>query len=320
MPKEIATRPSGNGVRERPRAATVRSAGAGLDLLGAGPAVRRAVAPPPEADRRARRRGLVPASGRRSCEAGQPGGTFYVIVEGEAKVLRGNRTSRRLGPGDFFGEISLLDGGPRTATVVAATPVRRDPGLQAGVRPARRQGARPSPRRSSRSSPAGCERPSGRSPPDARDRLQLVEVPARRGVLAFVLFHGVSMVVALRLRRERDRARIAELLQFSGSSSWGCTSRSRWLTCSAWSPGSQGQYWNDRVVLDLDRACSCSSIGGDGGRRPPLLPAAEGGDRAPAVGRSPPERRGARGSILRSPVALWNAAFGLRRARVRSPG
>jgi len=55
--------------------------------------------------------------------AGQPGGTFFVLVEGEAKVLRGTRTIARLGPGDFFGEISLLDGGPRTATVVATTPV-----------------------------------------------------------------------------------------------------------------------------------------------------------------------------------------------------
>jgi CRP-like cAMP-binding protein len=54
---------------------------------------------------------------------GQPGGTFYVIVEGEAKVRRGGRTISTLGPADFFGEISLLDGGPRTADVVAATPV-----------------------------------------------------------------------------------------------------------------------------------------------------------------------------------------------------
>jgi hypothetical protein len=38
------------------------------------------------------------------------------------------------------------------------------------------------------------------------------------GVLGFVMFHGVSIVVAFRLRKERDRARIAELLQFSGSS------------------------------------------------------------------------------------------------------
>jgi len=53
----------------------------------------------------------------------QAGGTFYVILEGEAKVLRDGRTINTLGPGDFFGEISLLDGGPRTADVVATTPL-----------------------------------------------------------------------------------------------------------------------------------------------------------------------------------------------------
>jgi CRP-like cAMP-binding protein len=56
-------------------------------------------------------------------EADQPGGTFFVIVEGEVKVMRGNRVIARAGPGEFFGEISLLDGGPRTATVVADSPV-----------------------------------------------------------------------------------------------------------------------------------------------------------------------------------------------------
>ena len=53
---------------------------------------------------------------------GDPGDTFYVIIEGEAKVRdRGGKTLSRLIPGDFFGEISLMDGGPRTATVVAET-------------------------------------------------------------------------------------------------------------------------------------------------------------------------------------------------------
>jgi CRP-like cAMP-binding protein len=61
--------------------------------------------------------------GERIVEAGQPGGTFFVVVEGEAKVVRGARTIDRLSPGEFFGEISLLDGGPRTATVVADTRV-----------------------------------------------------------------------------------------------------------------------------------------------------------------------------------------------------
>lgn len=53
---------------------------------------------------------------------GEPGDIFYVLVEGEAKVKDANgRTLSRLIPGDFFGEISLMDGGPRTATVVAET-------------------------------------------------------------------------------------------------------------------------------------------------------------------------------------------------------
>jgi CRP/FNR family cyclic AMP-dependent transcriptional regulator len=56
-------------------------------------------------------------------EADQPGGTFFVIVEGEVRVVRGDRTIARAGPGEFFGEISLLDGGPRTASVIAETPV-----------------------------------------------------------------------------------------------------------------------------------------------------------------------------------------------------
>ena len=55
---------------------------------------------------------------------GDIGDTFYVILEGEAKVVSGaGRVVNRLRPGDFFGEISLLDGGPRTASVVADTPL-----------------------------------------------------------------------------------------------------------------------------------------------------------------------------------------------------
>jgi CRP-like cAMP-binding protein len=55
---------------------------------------------------------------------GDVGDTLYVILEGEARVVsHGGRTLNRLRPGDFFGEISLLDGGPRTASVVAMTPL-----------------------------------------------------------------------------------------------------------------------------------------------------------------------------------------------------
>jgi CRP/FNR family cyclic AMP-dependent transcriptional regulator len=55
---------------------------------------------------------------------GQEGDSFYVILQGEAKVVgRGGTAVNRLQPGDFFGEISLLDGGARTATVTTETPV-----------------------------------------------------------------------------------------------------------------------------------------------------------------------------------------------------
>jgi CRP/FNR family cyclic AMP-dependent transcriptional regulator len=49
---------------------------------------------------------------------------LFVILEGSARVIRRGRTVARIHPGDFFGEISLLDGQPRTATVIAETPVR----------------------------------------------------------------------------------------------------------------------------------------------------------------------------------------------------
>jgi len=61
--------------------------------------------------------------GTELAEEGKPGDTFYVLLEGEAKVVRGRRRMDRLIPGDFFGEIALIDGGPRTASVVATTPV-----------------------------------------------------------------------------------------------------------------------------------------------------------------------------------------------------
>lgn len=62
--------------------------------------------------------------GARVVRRGDVGDTFYVILEGEAKVVGDSgRTVNRLRPGEFFGEISLLDGGPRTADVVAATPL-----------------------------------------------------------------------------------------------------------------------------------------------------------------------------------------------------
>ena len=49
------------------------------------------------------------------------GDSFYVVLTGQAKVVANKRTLNRLLPGDHFGEISLLDGGPRSASVVAET-------------------------------------------------------------------------------------------------------------------------------------------------------------------------------------------------------
>jgi CRP/FNR family cyclic AMP-dependent transcriptional regulator len=54
---------------------------------------------------------------------GEPGETFIVIASGSASVETGGRQVRTLAAGDFLGEISLIDGGPRTATVTAIEPI-----------------------------------------------------------------------------------------------------------------------------------------------------------------------------------------------------
>ncbi len=55
---------------------------------------------------------------------GDRGVGFFLITDGSANVSIGGRNRTKLGPGDFFGEISLLDRGPRTATVTAASPIK----------------------------------------------------------------------------------------------------------------------------------------------------------------------------------------------------
>ena len=47
----------------------------------------------------------------------------FVIIEGVARVERGGKTVARLTDGDFFGELAVFDPGPRTATVVADSPM-----------------------------------------------------------------------------------------------------------------------------------------------------------------------------------------------------
>jgi CRP/FNR family cyclic AMP-dependent transcriptional regulator len=53
---------------------------------------------------------------------GQVGTGFYVIASGRVTVVRGGKVLNRLGPGEFFGELSVLDQAPRAAHVVAEEP------------------------------------------------------------------------------------------------------------------------------------------------------------------------------------------------------
>jgi len=64
------------------------------------------------------------------------------------------------------------------------------------------------------------------------------------GVLGFVMFHGVSIVVAFRLGKERDRTRIAELLQFSGASIQGMYASLVVLVVFGVVAGFAGKWWS----------------------------------------------------------------------------
>jgi CRP/FNR family cyclic AMP-dependent transcriptional regulator len=63
-------------------------------------------------------------AGKALAREGEPGSEFFVIVEGEVSVAKEGQEIRTLGPGDFFGEIALIEDRPRTATVTAKTPLR----------------------------------------------------------------------------------------------------------------------------------------------------------------------------------------------------
>jgi CRP-like cAMP-binding protein len=65
----------------------------------------------------------VPA-GKVLTKEGETGHEFFVIVDGEVEVRRRGKRVATDGPGDFFGEIALLEHVPRTATVTAKTPLR----------------------------------------------------------------------------------------------------------------------------------------------------------------------------------------------------
>jgi CRP-like cAMP-binding protein len=96
------------------------------------------------------------SAGQSLLRQGAPADAFFVIDRGRASVKRDDQQIADLGPGDFFGELGLLRGGERTASVVAATDMRvpRHPTAQVrprdadapdigAVRPRRGRGAAP---------------------------------------------------------------------------------------------------------------------------------------------------------------------------------
>lgn len=63
----------------------------------------------------------VPAD-RVLARQGEIGTGFFIVVSGSVRVVRDGETLAVLGPGDFFGELSVIDGKPRTAQVVSVEP------------------------------------------------------------------------------------------------------------------------------------------------------------------------------------------------------
>jgi CRP-like cAMP-binding protein len=64
------------------------------------------------------------ADGKVLTREGARGGEFFIVVEGTVRIERDGKELNRLGPGDFLGEIALIDQGPRTATAIADGPGR----------------------------------------------------------------------------------------------------------------------------------------------------------------------------------------------------
>jgi CRP-like cAMP-binding protein len=64
------------------------------------------------------------SAGQVLCTEGAVGRELIMLIDGEAEVSRGGAVVTTVGAGDFIGEMSLLDGGPRSATVTASTTVK----------------------------------------------------------------------------------------------------------------------------------------------------------------------------------------------------
>ncbi len=64
---------------------------------------------------------MVHGEGDSIVTEGHGGIGFHLILDGTAKVVRGGRKVADLGPGEFFGEMTLIDGAPRSASVIATS-------------------------------------------------------------------------------------------------------------------------------------------------------------------------------------------------------
>ena len=206
---------------------------------------------------------LTFAPGEAVVREGELGETLFVVLEGEAKVVRGKRKVGTVLPGDFFGELAAIDAQPRSASVIAVTPLRvlqLVPASPAGVargrapghaEAARRYRAQRSARSSARPelpqprpSSAGTEIGRVEERIDLRDGRRVEHEVARRRVRAHVI--GVPAagdrarhprLVHVPRQRELGERRV-EPLRRSGvaastrSSALGRTSRSNRSTSS----------------------------------------------------------------------------------------